>query len=188
MLGKELLVLAAGGDREAFGEIVRLHMKRAYRSALTLSKRHHEAMDLSQEAFARAFRAIKSFDPERPFFPWYYRILKNLWINQLRRAKSARFVSISPDPERDGPQYDFPSDEEGPFVAVEKREEAETLAREMAALSPEKREILNLRHFEHLSYREIAETLDIPEGTVMSRLHSARASLAGRMEKYYEHE
>ncbi|MHC4714681.1 MAG: RNA polymerase sigma factor, partial [Planctomycetota bacterium] len=80
--------------------------------------------------------------------------------------------------------WELPSDEEGPFVAATQGEMAKVLAREMAALSPEKREILYLRHFEELPYRKIAEILDIPEGTVMSRLFAARAALRARMEKY----
>jgi len=180
---RELLERAKGGDRDALGDIVRRYMKRAYYAALALCGEHNEAMDLSQEAFVRAWRGMKKFDTARPFFPWYYRTMKNLWINHHRRGRGVKFFSISRKSEDERP-FDVPSGEEGPFVAAEKSEMAETIAREMDALDAEKREILYLRHFEHLSYREIAETLDIPEGTVMSRLFAARKALKGRMERY----
>lgn len=178
-----LLERAKGGDRDAFGDIVRRYMKRAYYAALAVCGEHNEAMDLSQEAFVRAYRGISKFDTDRPFFPWYYRAMKNLWINGHRKGRGLRFFSISESEEDERP-FDLPSDDAGPFVAAAKSEMAEALAHEMDALDPEKREILYLRHFEHLSYREISETLEIPEGTVMSRLFAARKVLKVRMEKY----
>lgn len=180
---RELLERAKRGDRDAFGDIVRRYMKRAYYAALAVCGEHNEAMDLSQEAFVRAYRGISKFDTDRPFFPWYYRTMKNLWINGHRKGRGVKFFSISQRQEDERP-FDLPSDEAGPFVAAAKSEMAETLAREMDALDAEKREILYLRHFEHLSYREMAETLKIPEGTVMSRLFAARKALKARMEKY----
>lgn len=181
---RELLERSKAGEREAFGDIVRRYMKRAYYAALAISGKHDDAMDLSQEAFVRAFRAMKSFDTARPFFPWYYRTLKNLWINKTRRGRNVTFFSLSPGKDDEKPHFDIPSDDAGPFVAAHKSEMATALAAEMDTLSPEKREILYLRHFEHLSYGEIAKTLEIPEGTVMSRLHAARAALRAKMEKY----
>ncbi len=141
-------------------------------------------MDLGQEAFVRAFRGIRHFDTSQPFFPWYYRAMRNLWINRGRKARRARFVSISPRDDEDDPQLILPSTDKGPFVAAEKKEMVEVLSREMSGLDEDKREILYLRHFENLSYKEIAETLGIPEGTVMSRLFAARQALRAKMEKY----
>ncbi len=180
---RELLESAKKGDKDAFGDVVRRYMKRAYYAALAICGNHSDAMDLSQEAFARAYRGIRHFDTERAFFPWYYRTMKNLWINRHRRGRGLRFFSLSP-PHGDKGAIDLPSDDEGPFQAAEKSEMAEVLARKMALLDTDKREILYLRHFENLSYRRIAETLEIPEGTVMSRLFAARAALRNRMEKY----
>ena len=180
----ELIERSKKGDRDAFGDIVRRYMKRAYHAALAISGEHSDAMDLSQEAFVRAYRGIKRFDTSRPFFPWYYRTLKNLWINRARKGRGVKFVSISAREDDARGAFDLPAPGEGPFVAAERSEMAQILAMEMDRLSPQKREILYLRHFEHLSYREIAETLEIPEGTVMSRLFAARAALRARMEKY----
>jgi RNA polymerase sigma-70 factor (ECF subfamily) len=180
----ELLARCQKGDTEAFGVIVRRYMTRAYYAALALVGEHHEAMDLSQEAFARTYKAVKRFDLSKSFFPWYHKTLKNLWINRHRKGKGVRFTSLSPAEEDDGPHLEIASRDEGPFVAASKAETAEVLAREMGKLDPEKREILYLRHFDNLSYSQIAETLGIPEGTVMSRLFAARQALKGRMEKY----
>ena len=180
----ELIRRCQGGDKDAFGAVVKRYMKRAYYAALSLTGDHNEAMDLSQEAFVRTFRGIARFDTAQPFFPWYYRALRNLWINRGRKASRAHFVSISPKDDSTDPQLDLPSVDDGPFVAIEKKEMSEALSREMNRLTPDKREILYLRHFENLSYRDIASTLDIPEGTVMSRLFAARQALRARMEKY----
>lgn len=183
---RDLLERAKSGDKDAFGEVVRRHMKRAYYAALAICGQHSDAMDLSQEAFVRVYRAIKRFDIDRPFFPWYYRTLKNLWINRMRKGRGVKFFSLSAaaDDDDDRRAWELPSDQPGPFVAATNGEMAQVLAREMTGLSPEKREILYLRHFEELSYRQIAELLGIPEGTVMSRLFAARAALRARMEKY----
>ncbi len=181
---RDLLERSKSGDKDAFGEVVKIYMKRAYYAALAICGQSSDAMDLSQEAFVRVYRGIKRFDTSRPFFPWYYRTLKNLWINRARKARGVRFVSLSPPEDEERRGIEIESDEAGPFEAAEKGEMAQALAAEMAHLSAEKREILYLRHFENLSYKEIAETLDIPEGTVMSRLFAARAALRKRMEKY----
>jgi RNA polymerase sigma-70 factor (ECF subfamily) len=180
----ELLARCQKGDTEAFGVIVRRYMKRAYYAAMSLVGNHHDAMDLSQEAFARTFKGIKRFDTSMLFFPWYHRTLRNLWINRGRKGRNVKFTSLSPSDDENAPQVEVASTDEGPFVAASKAEMSEALAREMAALEGEKREILYLRHFENLSYRELAETLGIPEGTVMSRLFAARQALRERMEKY----
>lgn len=179
----ELLARSQAGDKEAFGVIVRRHMKRAYYAALAIVGEHHEAMDLSQEAFVRAYKGIRKFDTSMAFFPWFYRILKNLWINRGRKGRHIKFTSLTAGDDEEG-QIDIASSDAGPFVAAERSEMAKVLAQEMDALDGEKREILYLRHFENMSYREMAETLGIPEGTVMSRLHGARQALRARMERY----
>jgi len=180
----ELIGRSQKGDKDAFGVIVRRYMKKAYYAAVTIVGEYNEAMDLSQEAFARAFRGIKSFDTSKPFFPWYYQTMKNLWINRARKGRGVRFTSLSQSPDGDERPIDIASSDEGPFAAAEKSERAAMIAREMNALDGEKREVLYLRHFENLSYREIAERLAIPEGTVMSRLHSARKALGERIERF----
>ena len=89
-----LMELARRGDTEAFGDLVGRYMKRTYYAALGLLGSHDDALDLSQEAFARAFRARKKLDPERPFYPWLYQILRRLCFNAHRnRATRARLLA-----------------------------------------------------------------------------------------------
>jgi len=180
----ELIKRCQGGDKEAFGIIVNRYKKRAFYAALAITGEHNEAMDLSQEAFVRAFRGIGKFDTSMQFFPWYYRTLRNLWINRGRKAARAHFVSLSPKDGEEESQLEIPSTADSPHAAAERQELVAALSKEMEGLDAEKREILHLRHFENMSYHDIAATLEIPEGTVMSRLFSARAALRARMEKY----
>ncbi len=174
---RALVLRARSGDRGAFGELVNRHMQRAYYIALGLTGSHDDALDLSQEAFARAFRARASLDPDRPFYAWLYQIVRRLCFNFLR-DRSTRRRRL---------------DEAAPWLTLEastrasqsdparNAERAELRARVQAAIEqlPEReREVLVLKEFEGLRYREIAELLGIPIGTVMSRLYYARRRLA----------
>ena len=91
----ELIARSQKGDREAFGTIVRRYMQRAYHSALALVGEHNDAMDLSQEAFVRAFRGIKGFNTALPFFPWYHKTLHNVWINRARKGRAVKMMPLS---------------------------------------------------------------------------------------------
>jgi RNA polymerase sigma-70 factor (ECF subfamily) len=174
---RALVLRARSGDRGAFGELVNRHMQRAYYIALGLTGSHEDALDLSQEAFARAFRARASLDPDRPFYAWLYQIVRRLCFNFLR-DRSTRRRRL---------------DEATPWLAQEasvrasqgdparNAERAELRVQVQAAIEklPEReREVLVLKEFEGLRYREIAELLGIPIGTVMSRLYYARRRLA----------
>jgi RNA polymerase sigma-70 factor (ECF subfamily) len=164
------------GDRAAFEPLVQRYMRRAATFALGWAGNHEDALDLSQEAFARAFRSIRRFDPERPFYPWFHRILRNLCINHIGRARHSREMQM----------------EEGMTVCAgdpspaERAERAELNRQVRAAierLQPQDREIIILREFQDQSYAEIAEILQIPKGTVMSRLHNARRRLRAEIER-----
>jgi RNA polymerase sigma-70 factor (ECF subfamily) len=162
------------GSVEAFEEIVRASMRRAYAVAVGIVGNADDAHDLSQEAFMAAHRARATFEVERPFFPWFYRILRNRCLNFLRKKTGRREVSIDILIER-------PGRSESPEKGVMRKERAEALWAAIQELTPEHREIIMLRSFQELSYREIAETLGISEGTVMSRLYYARRSLYGKL-------
>lgn len=174
---------AQRGERAAYGLVVRTYMRRAYYAALRLVGNHEDAEDVSQEAFARAYRHLGEFDLRRPFYPWFYRILRNLCINHLRKRSRGGFqVSIEGNDEK--PPMPIPCTDPDASVLAEQNETVARLWQELGCLSPEHREILLLREMEDLSYREIAEDLGIPIGTVMSRLHAARGELRHRMQKY----
>jgi RNA polymerase sigma-70 factor (ECF subfamily) len=172
---QNLILRCQQGDREAFRWIVDRHKRRAAAFALAWTGNQQDALDLSQEAFARAFRAIQRFDLARPFYPWLHTILRNLCLNHLGRASRLHEVPLKDTFDRADPVP-------GPDVALERKELRRSVWESMRRLSPRDREILVLREFQELTYAEIAVVLDIPQGTVMSRLHEARRRLRERLE------
>lgn len=165
------------GDRQAFEPIVQKHRQRAASFALAWTGNMEDALDLSQEAFARAYRAISRFDPSRPFYPWLHRILRNLCLNHLGRAYRLHEVPLIDGLDREdaAPR---------PDAALEREEIRRQVWDGIRRLGAHDREILILREFQGLTYSEIAEVLDIPRGTVMSRLHTARQRLRGNLEPF----
>ncbi len=175
-----LVLRAQRGERAAFGELVTRYMQRAYYTALGLVGNHDDALDLSQEAFARAFRARATIDAERPFFPWLYQIIRRLCFNHTRDQRSRRLKL-----ERAGSWLGDTTMGRRPLApdqAAERSELREQVGAAIERLAERERETLVLREFEGLRYREIAELLGIPIGTVMSRLYRARRSLASEIE------
>ncbi len=159
-----------------FELLVKNNMQRAYYAALGILGSHDSAMEISQEAFIRAYRSFKKFDHSKKFFTWYYKILRNLCLNFIRDNKSkvdSKYLE----------QAKYTSDESNPAVELENEETREKLEKAMAELDFDDREIITLKEFENYSYKEIAEALDIPIGTVMSRLYYARKKLAQKLEK-----
>lgn len=178
----DLVLRARSGDREAFGALITRYMRRAYYAALGLVGSHEDAQDLSQEAFARAYRNHVSLDPEKSFYGLVYQILRRLCFNHLRDTKT-RALRLEE-------QASWLADEAGyrfagadPTRQVELNELRSRLSAAIVALSDKEREALVLKEFDGLRYREIGELLGIPIGTVMSRLYAARKSLAKSLEE-----
>lgn len=173
-----LLQDALEGDRRAYGELVQIHQARAMALATGIVGSREDARDLYQEACLKAFRALHSFVPGRPFFPWFYRILRNACIQHLRSKKVRKSVSLHKQDDSGEAVSDIPDTvSPRPEEIVEKDESSRRIGEALTRLSPADREILTLKHFDGLSYKEIAEALAIPVGTVMSRLHVARRRL-----------
>lgn len=172
---RSLLVRCQRGDRHAFDPIVVRYMRQATAFAYGWTGDREDALDLSQEAFARAFRSIRSFDAARPFFPWYHKILKNLCLDHLVRTSRRHEVPLVDD-------RDLRLDEETPEHHAERQELRRQVWEALRQLEPDHREILILREFQQLTYAELATVLEIPRGTVMSRLHEARRRLRLRLE------
>jgi len=164
-----LVALSKGGDNNAFSQLVALYGKRIYYAAYSFLHNVDDAADIVQEVFLRAYRNIGSFDTKRPFYPWLYRIAKNLCINMVRR--SSRRETALPSEEL------IASRGPDPVAELLKNEEMRELHRAIQTLPDKQREILNLKAFQDCSYAEMAEILDIPIGTVMSRLYTARKQL-----------
>jgi RNA polymerase sigma-70 factor (ECF subfamily) len=169
------------GDKHAFGALVTKYMKRAYFIALGLVGSHENALDLSQEAFVRAYRSIHKLDVNRKFFTWYYQILRNLCYNFLRdQARHA-----SPFSKMDEAQLAEIEDRSADVSAHLEQEELQRLLwQALDELKPPEREIIVLKDFQNMSYQEIAGLLNCPKGTVMSRLYTARQALKCKMEVY----
>ncbi len=176
---REIISAAALGDRRAFGTLVRLYQRRAYAAAYTLVGNRDDALELSQDAFVKAFRAMKRFDVNMPFYPWLHRIIRNTSLNHLKKKKRRGESSLDSMMESG---FDARDPKRTPLDMANRSELALHIEHAMSQLSPEQQEILRLRHFMELSYGEIAASLEIPQGTVMSRLHSARKKLRSILE------
>jgi RNA polymerase sigma-70 factor (ECF subfamily) len=179
----ELAIRAKRGDTQAFGLLVERYKERAYMIALGFVRSPENAMDLSQDAFVKAYRAMRSFRTGAEFYPWFYAILRNVCFNYLRRAKVRNESSLDAAREYG---FDVVDGAPNPSVNAEREELHRLIMRELAHLDPVHREIILLRHYEELTYKEIAEVLGCPIGTVMSRLYAARRALRARMEGYFD--
>ncbi|MFQ6091831.1 MAG: RNA polymerase sigma factor [bacterium] len=178
---QQLILRWRRGDRGAFECLVKKYMRQAYFIALGLVGQHDDALDLSQEAFVRAYRYQNRFDPKHRFFPWFYQVLKNLCFNWLNDQREKRYTSIEELIEKDEePQWHNRFD---PDLIAERDAIKERVWKAMAALKPHHREIIVLRHFQNLSYRQISEVLFCSQGTVMSRLYYARKALRRKLER-----
>ena len=172
-----LIARAQRGDPSAFEEIVRLYQRRVYGVALRIVRAHDVADDVTQEAFLRAWRSLERFELGRPFGPWVCRIAANLAVNHVRspRAREEGLPDGHAETRTNAP---------GPLGALLDAEGATVLEKAMGQLPQEQRAVLVLRVVEELSYAEIAETLGISPGTVMSRLFRARERLAQALSPY----
>src|SRR5262245_44273520 len=168
-----LLRRAQGGDPAAFSELVRRYQRAVYRVAYALTRNASDADDLAQETFVRAYQAIGRFRLGEPLFPWLALIATTQAISLFRRRKRRPETAIEPLLEA-GQQWGV---EDDPSRKVEQDERTQALEAAFARLSPEHQAVLALRVIEEQSYEEIAATLRVPVGTVMSRLSRARAEL-----------
>lgn len=177
-----LVRMCQQGDKHAYGLMVEHYKERAYFSALGLVSSHEAALDLSQEAFVRAYRTIKKLEPERKFFTWFYQILRNLCFNHLRdNARHARpFSEISNEAIQS-----IVDTSQNVSDSIERDELKTAVWQAINSLKERDKEIIILKDFQDMSYKEIAEVLEIPIGTVMSRLYSARKALKCKLEGYF---
>jgi RNA polymerase sigma-70 factor (ECF subfamily) len=178
---KDIIRRVQGGDVAAFEDLVNAYKQKAYYVALGFVGNHEDALDLSQDAFVKAFKAIKTFDLNSPFFPWFYKIIKNHCLNYIKKNQRVRNDSLEELEEETFAQFeDVRPDPRDQYADSETRHQ---LWRAIDRLKPDFREIIIMKHFHNLSYKEIAEALDIPIGTVMSRLFNARQELRELMKE-----
>ncbi len=176
---RQLIERCRGGDREAFDELVRRYEKQAYNLAYRLSGNYDDASDVVVEAFVRVFQGLHTFRGEANFGTWLHRVVVNTFLDIRKRSKGRQNVSLEEQIELDGDTLtrQIEDTSPGPEELVEQEEREEVLQRAISQLSPERRILIVLYHFENRSYEEIAQMLNLPVGTVKSRLNRARLAL-----------
>ena len=159
------------GDKDAFRYLVERYQAQAVGHAIAILADRQDALDAVQEAFIDAYQALPRFDPARRFYPWFYVILRNRCYKLAANRKKREASSL----ER--------TEILAPTAAIS-AEDALLLERSLHELSDEERELITLKHLDGLSYHELAERLEIPEGTVMSRLYHARKRLRQKLARH----
>jgi RNA polymerase sigma-70 factor (ECF subfamily) len=179
----------AGHDERAFNELVQAYEQRVYRLVLRMVGRRDEAEDMAQEVFVQVFKAIGTFRGESKLGTWIYRIAVNLCKNRIKylsRRHSSDEDELEPLAERtalDERKSGAVGETSRPDQAVEGYQIEKIVQECMAGIDPDFREVLVLRDVEDLSYEELCEVTGLPDGTVKSRLHRARAMLKAAVEQ-----
>lgn len=174
-----LIEACRAGNPEPFGELISRYQDRLYATLLRLTGNPEDACDILQDACLAAYSKLDRFRGGSSFYTWIYRIAVNLALTQKRRRPPARAVAwLSTHDGTEPPDERHESDPSGP---LEQAERERIVQEALNALAPEHRAVLVLKDVDGLRYEEIAEVLDIPIGTVRSRLHRARGDLRERL-------
>jgi RNA polymerase sigma-70 factor (ECF subfamily) len=180
----EAVKRAVEGDHDAFRVLVERYQDRAYGLALRVMRDEEQAKDVVQDAFLKAYRSLDRFEGRSSFYTWFYRVVMNLCIDAKRRQPPGRTVEWDEAHALETPVGTgldaVDSDRQrasGPAGDLERAELRETIRRAIEELPDDARQTLMLREIDGLSYSEIAKSLGVPKGTVMSRLHHARRRL-----------
>lgn len=166
------------GDQSAYGEIVEIYKDKVFQLCYRILGNRHEAEDMAQEAFIRAYVNISSFNIDLKFSTWLYRIATNLCIDRIRKKKPDYYLDAEVSGTDGLTMYSqVASDTTLPEDEVESLELQETIQREITKLPEKYRSVIVLKYIEELSLNEISEILDIPLGTVKTRIHRGREAL-----------
>ena len=176
----QLVVRARQGDAQARELLAQQLRRPAFLLALQLLGNRDDALDCTQESLLRFFSKLHLFEDGRPILPWLRRIVRNRAIDMLRRNKVRRADSLDSCLEDEVP-LEVPDATQDTHKTVHLRQQKALVWTCVQALSQSQREIIILRDYQDLTYQEISETLQVPMGTVMSRLHRARAELRKRV-------
>ena len=174
----EVIRKVLDGDKNAFEELVTANQKNVYNLALKTTGNEEDALDISQEAFFKAYRQLGSFRGESRFSVWLYRLTYNLCIDLLRKKAKGTALSLTRQDDDDISDVEIPDLRNLPEDITIRRETRKTIADSIGELASKHREVLIMREITLMSYMDIASVLMINEGTVKSRLARARISLA----------
>ncbi len=166
------------GQLDAFGNLITRYQDRLYSSMVYVLRSESEAEDVVQDAFILAMTKLSSFKGNSQFYTWLYRIAHNVAISRIRRRKP----TVSLEATENATRFDLPGDGPAPDDRIVREESASELKMALGKLSEEHRRILILREMDELDYEAISEILDLPVGTVRSRLHRARNQLKQTLE------
>ncbi len=177
MSDAEVVAAVLAGDREAFSMLIERHQRRVYSILMRLVRSASDAEELTQEVFCRTYFALPDYNPEYRFSSWISRIASNLGIDHIRRTSRVTSLDDDSSGQALGETLWDPHRSSRPDRSFEEDETFRTLWRAVAALPPEFREVVLMRHAEEMSYREIAIATGLSMGTVKSRLARARQRL-----------
>ena len=182
MYDSELKILidkAIGGDSDAFSALICRVQNKAYSIAFRYMNSDYDARDMMQESFIKMYRNLYKFNFESSFDTWYFRILINCCLDELRKRKNKESYSLDiiPDGKDEPMAVDIPDESPGPEAELISKERQKLVREAILALPEDHRNIIILRELEQLSYDEIGQALDLDPGTVKSRLSRARQKL-----------
>ncbi len=176
---KQLIAQSLNGDSAAFGQLVCKYQNRLYNTLVHIVGCREQAEDVAQDAFVQAFVKLDTFRGKSAFYTWLYRIAFNTAISHRRRKK----VEVSVDQSREQSGEEPIDSGDGPGDRLEREEKVGMVRRALDALSEEHRAILVLREMDGCCYETISDILDLPIGTVRSRLHRARLQLRDQLKE-----
>jgi len=179
-----LIERCLSGDQDAWGQIVRQHWRKVFNVAYKFTGKHDEAEDLTQDIFVKIFRSLHTFDRRANFQTWLISISRNLCIDHYRSVRKEReTISRDIDSREMGTAT---RNEPGPLAGIEREDQRALLRLALNQLAPTLRSAVLLRDIKELSYQEIASMLDLPEGTVKSRINRGRTELARQIRRLQE--
>lgn len=165
----KLVQMCLEGDNKAFDLLVKRYELPMFRTALGILNNHEAAKEVTQAGFVKSWEKLHTFNPEHKFYSWLYRIIVNEALNTARNNKYHSPLTL------------HKSGDDDPYTKVLKKEENEILTEAVNSLPELYKVVIQLRHFEELNYKEIAEVLDIEPKTVKSRLYTARLQLRKKL-------
>lgn len=177
----DLVEQTLSGDAEAFGLLVRRHQDRLYHGLVHLCGSSEDALDVAQDAFVQAYTKLSAFRGHSAFYTWLYRIAFNLSMTRRRRARPQTSLDA-----RRAEGFEAVDAQADPTLGLVQQDRAAQVNAALASLSEEHRQVLVLREIEECDYETIAGLLDVPLGTVRSRLHRARLELKERLREVVE--